>query len=95
MSSQKEGKPRRRYFALFDIVGLDEGTCGRRLRVQRFQGVGNSVKAKSFSYVLHVSIRNGRFIRFRLGGASERYCAERLLEMDEIIVEFHCDGFVT
>ena len=91
MSSQKEGKPRRRYFALFDIVGLDEGTCGRRLRVQRFQGVGNSVKAKSFSYVLHVSIRNGISIGLWPGRDPERYCAERLLEMRGSIVEFHCD----
>ena len=74
----KRGSGWRRAFALFDIVGLDEGTCGRRLRVQRFQGVGNSVKAKSLYNVLHVSIR-------------KNYCAERLLEMSGLIRAFHLD----
>src|SRR6478672_7523818 len=32
----KEGWPRRRFLTLFDIVGQDEGTCGRRLRVRMF-----------------------------------------------------------
>ena len=29
--SPKEGRTGRRFLSLFDIVGLDEGTCGRRL----------------------------------------------------------------
>src|SRR3546814_10476989 len=33
VAPKQRGLPRRRSFALFDIVGLDEGTCGRRLRV--------------------------------------------------------------
>ena len=37
---RKEGKPKRRLFALFDIVGQDEGTCGRRPRVRRFAASG-------------------------------------------------------
>ena len=32
-SLSQEGSTKRPYFALFDIVGLDEGTCGRRLAV--------------------------------------------------------------
>ena len=46
------GRSRRRFLSLFDIVGLDEGTCGRRLRVRQPQGVGFSVKAKPDLYVL-------------------------------------------
>ena len=75
---QQEGKPRRRLLSLFDIVGQDEGTCGRRPRVRRPQGVGTSVKARPFSQVLHVSIR-------------KNFCAERLLEMSGLIRAFHLD----
>ena len=32
---------------------------------------------------------------FMLDELSERYCAERLLEMSWLIVEFHCDWLVT
>ena len=39
----------------------------------------------TYPYVMDVSFG------FLLGGASERYCAERLLEMRGLIVEFHCD----
>ena len=44
---------------LFDIVSLDEGTCGRRLWIQQLQGVGNSVKFKSFHKCL-VEVYLGR-----------------------------------
>ena len=68
-----------------------KGHVGGGSGSQRIQGVGVSVKAKSFSYVLHVSIRNGRPDWLWLVGLPERYCAERLLEMSGFIVEFHCD----
>ena len=42
------------------------------------QGARCSVKLGRYSQVLHVSIR-------------KNYCAERLLEMSGLIVEFHCD----
>ena len=85
-----------RYFCrLFDIVGLDEGTCGRRLAVSRvLKALDNRLKLSrsgfpskyyfegGLSYVLHVSIR-------------KEYCAERLLEMSCRVVEFHCDVMVT
>ena len=83
-----------RYFCrLFDIVGLDEGTCGRRLAgSDGFKASDTRSKLKSFSYVLHVSIRNGRsFAVFGLRRSSEAFCVERLLEMIGVIVEFHCD----
>ena len=68
-----------------------KGHVGGGSGFRRIQGVGISVKAKSFSYVLHVSIRNGRLVWLWLDRLSERYCAERLLEMSGMIVEFHCD----
>ena len=39
---------------LFDIVGLDEGTCGRRPGLWRPLGVGRSVKFKPFLNVTSV-----------------------------------------
>ena len=50
----------------FDIVGTDEGTCGRRLRVRQLQGVGFSVKLSRYLYVLTHHVR---------------FVQERLLEM--------------
>ena len=43
----------RQFLSLFDIVGLDEGTCGRRLRVLQLLGARCSVKAKPFRIVLY------------------------------------------
>ena len=41
-------------FRLFDIVGLDEGTCGRRPRSPRSSRPRRIGKAKSFHVSLHI-----------------------------------------
>ena len=53
-----------------------KGHVGGGSGSRRLQGVGYSVKAKSFSQVLHVSIR-------------KNICAERLLEMSGSVRAFH------
>ena len=68
-------------FALFDIVNLDEGTCGRRPRVLRLQGVrcsGNQISRSNLISLklrfwcgletcpIHVSIRKYDIVQERL-----------------------------
>ena len=81
----------------FDIVDLDEGTCGRRLAVSGvIEASVDRFKAKSFSYVLHVSIRNGWLLRFSdCDGCLEEICAERLLDMSWLARAFHLGWLVT
>ena len=56
-----------------------------------FKALGYRLKLSrshmSFTYPYVMDDLSG----FWLGGLSERYCAERLLEMSGMIVEFHCD----
>ena len=68
-----------------------KGHVGGGARVRRFQGVVHSVKlCRSYMSFTYPYVMDGSF-GFWLDGLSERYCAERLLEMSGMIVEFHCD----
>ena len=58
-----------------------KGHVGGGLRdLWRYQGVAGVVSIKLFSYVLHVSIRDG-FYRSITSMGSLRICAERLLDV--------------
>ena len=62
----------RRFLSLFDIVGLDEGTCGRRLAgLLRPQGAWGSLKA-SLTYMSLLLIHSNRFVQV---GLPEMSCA--------------------
>ena len=80
----------------FDIVDLDEGTCGRRLAVSGvIEASVDRLKLSRSHMSFTYSICNGRSVWLWSDRVSERYCAERLLEMSWLIVEFHCDWLVT
>ncbi len=78
------GLARRWLFVFFDIVGLDEGTCGRRLAGSGgIKALDTRLKLSRSHDVLHVSIRK------------DIICAERLLEMDGWARAFHLGLVVT
>ena len=56
-----------------------------------FKALGYRLKlSRSHMSFTYPYVMDG-LLGFMLGGLSERYCAERLLEMSGMIVEFHCD----
>ncbi|WP_237709136.1 hypothetical protein, partial [Sphingomonas elodea] len=84
----------RRFLSLFDIVGLDEGTCGRRLRVLQLLGAGCSVKAKPFHTCPYTFPYVGAvWLGFGLTGWFHKNVQERLLEMSCCMVA-HSGGYV-